>query len=92
MTIQGVGEVTALTWALEIGDPLRFASIRQAIVQLGHTLGMRIIAEGVETREHLCRLQEMGCDLYQGYHFATPLSADTALEFIREHAHPGWQP
>ncbi len=67
-------------------------AIVQAIVQLGHTLGMRIIAEGVETREHLCRLQEMGCDLYQGYHFATPLSADTALEFIREHAHPGWQP
>ncbi|MBA3007825.1 MAG: IS110 family transposase [Proteobacteria bacterium] len=35
MTIQGVGEVTALTWALEIGDPLRFASIRQAISYCG---------------------------------------------------------
>jgi transposase len=31
MTIAGVGEVTALTWTLEIGDPLRFGSIRQAI-------------------------------------------------------------
>ena len=35
MTIQGVGEVTALTWALEIGDPLRFSSIRQAISYCG---------------------------------------------------------
>jgi transposase len=35
MTIQGVGEVTALTWALEIGDPQRFSSIRQAISYCG---------------------------------------------------------
>ena len=35
MTIAGVGEVTALTWALEIGDPLRFGSIRQAISYCG---------------------------------------------------------
>jgi transposase len=35
MTIRGIGEVTALTWALEIGDPLRFASIRQAISYCG---------------------------------------------------------
>ncbi|MGD9950491.1 MAG: transposase [Desulfobulbus sp.] len=35
MTIQGIGVVTALTWALEIGDPLRFASIRQAISYCG---------------------------------------------------------
>jgi transposase len=35
MTIRGVGEVTALTWALEIGDPSRFSSIRQAISYCG---------------------------------------------------------
>ena len=35
MTIQGVGEVTALTWALEIGDPSRFTSIRQAVSYCG---------------------------------------------------------
>jgi diguanylate cyclase (GGDEF)-like protein len=66
-------------------------AIVQAIVQLGHTLGMRIIAEGVETQEHLHRLQELGCDLYQGYYFARPLPVDAALEFIHEHARPGWQ-
>ena len=35
MTIQGIGEVTALTWALEIGDPERFGSIRKAISYCG---------------------------------------------------------
>jgi len=57
-------------------------AIVQAIIQLGHTLGMRIIAEGVETKEHLERLEELGCDLYQGYYFARPLPEATAREFI----------
>jgi transposase len=35
MTIKGVGEVTALTWVLEVGDPWRFASVRQAISYCG---------------------------------------------------------
>ncbi len=35
MTIQGVGEITALTWVLEIGDPLRFSSVRKAISYCG---------------------------------------------------------
>jgi transposase len=35
MTIAGVGEVTALTWVLEVGDPFRFGSIRQAISYCG---------------------------------------------------------
>lgn len=57
-------------------------AIVQAIVQLGHTLGMRVIAEGVETAEHLRRLRELGCDLYQGYHFSRPLPEATARQFI----------
>lgn len=57
-------------------------AIVQAIVQLGHTLGMRIIAEGVETWEHLEQLRELGCDLYQGYYFARPLPEAAAREFI----------
>ena len=41
MTIPGIGEVTALTWALEIGDPLRFQSIRQAISYCGLCSGQK---------------------------------------------------
>ncbi len=41
MTIPGVGEVTALTWVLEIGDPNRFAAIRQAISYCGLCSGQK---------------------------------------------------
>ena len=64
-------------------------AIVQAIVQLGHTLGMRIIAEGVETEEHLARLRDLGCDLYQGYFFARPLPEPAAREFILAAPRPG---
>jgi len=64
-------------------DSAESLAIVQAIRQLGHTLGMGIIAEGVETPAHLAHLQAMGCDLYQGYHFARPLPEDKALNFAR---------
>jgi transposase len=54
MTIRGVGEVTALTWALEIGDPLRFGSIRQAISYCGLCSAQRESA-GKEQRGPISR-------------------------------------
>ena len=56
------------------------AVIARAIVALGHNLGLKVIAEGVETREQHQFLQEMGCDAFQGYYFARPV----ALEALRE--------
>ncbi len=47
-----------------------------AVVDLAANLGMRSIAEGVETSDHLARLRELGCDQAQGYLFARPLSSD----------------
>ena len=44
-----------------------------AIIQIGHTLGFRVVAEGVETAEQLCLLKEKGCDIYQGYLYSPPL-------------------
>jgi EAL domain-containing protein (putative c-di-GMP-specific phosphodiesterase class I) len=44
-----------------------------AIVALGQTLGLRIVAEGVEDSGQLERLREMGCELGQGYLFSRPL-------------------
>lgn len=59
-------------------------AIVRAVIQLGQTLGMEIIAEGVETAAHLEKLQTMGCGLYQGYYFARPLPAERAFEFIQQ--------
>jgi diguanylate cyclase (GGDEF)-like protein len=46
-----------------------------AIVALGRTLGLRIVAEGIEEAGQVVRLREIGCSYGQGYHFARPMSA-----------------
>jgi EAL domain-containing protein (putative c-di-GMP-specific phosphodiesterase class I) len=51
------------------------AVIVGAIVGLAHGLGMTVIAEGIETPDHLHRIAELGCDAYQGFHFARPASS-----------------
>lgn len=47
----------------------------EAMVQLAHGLGMTPLAEGIETAEELAFLQDAGCTLGQGFHFARPLVA-----------------
>jgi len=53
-------------------------SIVVAIVTLGHSLGMNVIAEGVETKEELESLRAMKCDAAQGYYLYRPMDADAA--------------
>lgn len=52
------------------------ATIARTVVALGHSLGLTVIAEGVETAEQRNVLAEMGCDAYQGYYFARPVPAN----------------
>jgi diguanylate cyclase (GGDEF)-like protein/PAS domain S-box-containing protein len=53
---------------LDIGD----AAIVRAAIELGHSLGLEIVAEGVETEAARRHLQELGCDALQGYHIGRP--------------------
>ncbi len=50
-------------------------TIVRTMIQLGRSLGMRVTAEGVETREQLDRLSRDGCDEIQGYYFSRPVPA-----------------
>jgi EAL domain-containing protein (putative c-di-GMP-specific phosphodiesterase class I) len=52
------------------------AAIVRSIVDLGHNLGLRVVAEGVETQEIWDRLRASGCDAAQGYLLARPMAAD----------------
>lgn len=54
------------------------AEVVKAIVMLGHGLGKRVVAEGVETPQQLARLRALGCTLGQGYLMSRPLSAGRA--------------
>jgi diguanylate cyclase (GGDEF)-like protein/PAS domain S-box-containing protein len=58
------------------------AVIARTIVALGHSLGLAVIAEGVETAAQRDFLAGLGCDAFQGYHFGRPKPADTLQKFI----------
>ncbi|MCF7986455.1 MAG: EAL domain-containing protein [Methylovulum sp.] len=52
------------------------ARLASAIISMGHSLGQKIIAEGVETEQQLEYLTRRGCDIIQGYYFSPPLPVD----------------
>jgi EAL domain-containing protein (putative c-di-GMP-specific phosphodiesterase class I) len=52
------------------------------IIDLAHTLGMEVVAEGVKNEGQAEQLKEMGCDLAQGYYCAEPLSPEAVREFL----------
>lgn len=58
----------------------RSARLAAAVIELAHGLGACVVAEGVETRETLELLREMGCDRYQGYCIGKPLPAVEAIQ------------
>ena len=53
-----------------------------SIIDLGHTLGLTIVSEGVETKEQLKILMELGCDRIQGYIFSQPLAEEAAIGLL----------
>jgi EAL domain-containing protein (putative c-di-GMP-specific phosphodiesterase class I) len=68
-----------------LGEDDEDTAITRMIVELAHTLGMQVIAEGVETDGQVALLEEMGCDMAQGFHFegAVPPGAVSELLLAR---------
>jgi diguanylate cyclase (GGDEF)-like protein/PAS domain S-box-containing protein len=59
------------------------ASLVMAIVRLAHSLGIKVIAEGVETRQQTEHLDRLSCDEVQGYYFGKPMSAENFTTLIK---------
>ncbi|MEG0472673.1 MAG: EAL domain-containing protein [Solibacillus sp.] len=61
-------------------------AIVDAIIQMAHRLNMKVVAEGVENKQQVKLLKEMGCDYIQGYYYSKPIPMDELIEFI-----PFWE-
>jgi diguanylate cyclase (GGDEF)-like protein/PAS domain S-box-containing protein len=59
------------------------APLAEAVIGLGRILGLRVVAEGIETREQWERLRLLGCGLGQGYHISRPLVPDAFEAYLR---------
>jgi EAL domain-containing protein (putative c-di-GMP-specific phosphodiesterase class I) len=55
----------------------------RAIITLGHSLNVAVVAEGVETAEQLAILRAEGCDEVQGYFFGKPMPAGEFIDHVR---------
>jgi len=60
-------------------------AIARMIILLGQTLGLEVLAEGVESLEQLKTLLQMGCYHYQGYYFSKPLPLNEFEDFLRNY-------
>jgi diguanylate cyclase (GGDEF)-like protein/PAS domain S-box-containing protein len=72
------------SFVVEITDSSSNVAIIKAIIAMGHSMGHKIIAEGVETIEHLTLLKEFGCDEVQGYFFSKPVPAEELAALLKQ--------
>lgn len=75
------------SFVMEMSTDRSDSVIVQSTIDLGHNLGMKVIAEGVENAESWARLKELGCDAAQGYYMSRPLSAEKFSEWL---THSPW--
>lgn len=61
------------------------AAITSAIISMAKSLGLQILAEGIEDKDQLALLKEKGCEVYQGFYFSKPIMAAAFEKLILEH-------
>jgi diguanylate cyclase (GGDEF)-like protein len=70
------------SFCMSMGDDPGNATIVQSTIDLGHNLGLKVVAEGVETAEAYSTLASLGCDYAQGYFLSRPLAPDKATIWL----------
>ena len=68
---------------LAAGASPEASGLATAVVSLGQTLNLDVVAEGIEFPEQWTTLRDLGCGLGQGFYFARPMDADTTIEYLR---------
>lgn len=77
-----------ISFVREITTDESSVAIAGAIITMAHSLGLRVVAEGVETAAQLERLATLGCDMAQGYYFSRPIPAGDFEQLLRKHRLP----
>jgi diguanylate cyclase (GGDEF)-like protein len=75
------------SFVMTMGTNESDAAIVKSIIDLGHNLGLRVVAEGVEDRVAWDRLARQGCDIAQGYFMSKPIPAEAFTQWLQE-----WEP
>ncbi len=73
----------------DMGENPAHAAIVRSMIDLGHNLSMRVVAEGIETEEVLTTLREHNCDLAQGFFLARPMPADSLDQLLAQRTNRG---
>ena len=73
------------SFVLQLAPGSEDERIVQSIVQLGHALGLKVVAEGLETETGLGVLARLRCDVAQGYHFSRPLPVQALTPWLQVH-------
>lgn len=72
------------SFIVEIDSNPNDAAIVRTIITLGHSLNLRVIAEGVETTDQIAILRDLECDAYQGFYKTKPIPSDQLVELMKD--------